>query len=92
MDILKDSVWLAVTVLGALGGGIAWLTRLHVDVTTNRKLREDDKKELLEHIETVSKRMSRLEAEGARISELFAEIKERLVAIETSLKLFVNKK
>lgn len=84
-------------------GGIVWLTKLHLDVLQNRKLRESDKQELIKEFETekqallkeldrIAKRVEKVEADNSQTLTVLTEIKVQLSAIETTLKLFFKNK
>jgi hypothetical protein len=91
-EVIKTYTEYAVFVGGLLVGGTVWLTKLHFDVIKNREIRDKDKRDIMNEFTNIKQRMDRVENDNTETLKLFTEIKERLASIETTIKLFLNKR
>ncbi len=91
-DLIEKYTSFAITIIGLIGGGIVWLTKLHLDVAQNRKLRQADKEELMKELNRIVVRVDKVEVENSQTLGVLTEIKVQLSAIETTLKLFLKGK
>lgn len=90
-DIIQKYTTFAITLGTLITGGIVWLTKLHLDVLNNRKLREEDKQELLKEFNRITIRVEKVEIENSQTLAVLTDIKVQLSAIEATLRLFLKK-
>lgn len=91
-DVIHKYTTFAITLGSLIIGGAVWLTKLHLDVLNNRKLREEDKQELLKEFNRIAIRVEKVEIENSQTLAVLTDIKVQLSAIETTLRLFLKNK
>lgn len=76
-------------------GFVAWLSKLHYDVTKNRQLRQEDKEEILKEVLRMEKDIDKIKASAEmnnkQTMELFMQIKEDLATLRGEIKAFFSK-
>lgn len=99
LTVIKDSIYIIGAVIGLVSsfvGGVWWLSSVWSAIKENKKLREEDKKELIEEINELKSKIDRVERETQHRVEqthkLFADIKEQLARMEGRLEIFFREK
>lgn len=98
IETVKDILYIGGVTFAALSsfiGGIWWLSSVWSAIKENKKLREEDRQEIMAEITKLHTKIDRVENETRkRVDEthrLFSEIKEQIAKLEGKLEIFFKK-
>lgn len=99
LENVNNIVYLIVAIVGVgvtFIGFVRWLNTIYNDVKINRKLREEDKAEILEEIKRLEHRINTVEKtaqqHNEKTTEMFMRIREDIAELKAQIALFINKK